>query len=194
MSAPCHTRSIGMRTLAALRSPVPALILALTACAVPACGGTGADGGGEAPPIRINEICPSNASVAFDNAGGAADWIELYNGGQTPVNLEGWFVSDHEADLFRYALPAGLEVAPFGVLLLWADDDMEQGIAHLPFKLHAATEGVFVSTPGAKLLDQVTYTNAVTDQSYARFPDGDGAFAWCTKPTPGKTNGAACAN
>lgn len=172
------------------RAPATAA-LAIVALGLTACGGTGMVSG-EAPPIRINEICPSNASVAFDNFGGAADWIELYNAGEAPVSLDGWFVSDHEADLFRYALPAGFEIAPGGLLLLWADDDLEQGAAHLPFKLHAATEGVFVSTPGATLVDHTSYTGAVTDQSYARFPDGEGAFAWCTRPTPGSINGSVC--
>jgi hypothetical protein len=164
--------------------------ISLGAAGLAACGGMGTDG--EVPDVRINEICPSNATVAFDNAGGAADWIELYNFGTTSLSLEGWFVSDHEADLFRYALPAGPEVAAGGVLLLWADDDLEQGPAHLPFKLLAAGEGVFLSTPGATLVDRIAYAGAVTDQSFARFPDGEGAFAWCTKPTPQALNGQAC--
>lgn len=148
------------------------------------------DGGAAA--LFVNELMASNSLAIADDSGEYDDWIELYNGTDHAVELEGYYISDDPNDHYRKRLPAGLTIEPDGVLLLWADGQPEQGDTHLPFKLQAAAEAVYVSAPDGTLLDSVEYTMAPTDQAYARLPDGDGPFEWCAAGTPGSKNGTAC--
>lgn len=50
-----------------------------------------------AQSVVINEVMPANASTIADGDGDFPDWLEIYNAGAQPVNLNGWALSD-EAD------------------------------------------------------------------------------------------------
>ncbi len=147
----------------------------------------------EGAVVVINEFMPSNAVVITDTAGGAGDWIELYNLSSQPVDLGGYYISDKLVDPQRHALPAGLIIQPSSTLLLWADDDEEEGPDHLPFNLSKAGEAVVLSDPAGVVLDSIDYVDATTDSSFARVPDGTGPWAFCTAPTPGAANDPSCA-
>lgn len=144
--------------------------------------------------LFINEVVASNKSGAADEGGAFPDWFELYNHSAADINLGGFFVSDDPDDLTRTALDASLTIKAGGVLLLWADGDIEQSVLHMPFKLSAPGESLFLSDPAQTLLDTVEWTQASEDASYARLPDGTGTFAWCSKGTPNALNGQACPN
>lgn len=58
---------------------------------------------GKADPTPIRNIL-LNEIVA--NASGGNDWIELYNASSSAVSLGGWFLSDDETDLKKWAIPA----------------------------------------------------------------------------------------
>ena len=42
------------------------------------------------PVIRISEVMASNDSVATYPKAGFTDWVEIFNSGDTPVDLSGW--------------------------------------------------------------------------------------------------------
>ncbi len=44
--------------------------------------------------LKINEIMPSNAKSFYDDSYKTPDWIELYNIGDTAINLKGFRISD----------------------------------------------------------------------------------------------------
>src|SRR5436190_20684037 len=62
----------------------------------------------DSPPqnIVINEFMASNSGTLRDEDGDSPDWIEIYNSGTGPVNLEGWFLTDRTNDLARWRLPS----------------------------------------------------------------------------------------
>lgn len=156
-------------------------------------GGSSGAGTGTPTRVAINEIMPSNKTVITDEKGGAADWIELANLTDAPIDLSGYFLSDKPEKPEKDKLPSGLVVPANGVLLLWADDDNKDGgIKHLSFKLTKSGGTITLSDPSGAALDSVTYADAVTDESYARIPNGTGAFVWCAKSTPGEKNGTSC--
>jgi len=95
-------------------------------------------------------------------------------------------------DSARAVLAAGVVVPADGVVVLFADGDVDQGPLHLPFKLSAAGEGVYLSDPDLKLIDAVEFGPADADTSYARLPDGTGSWHWCVPGTPGQLNGDSC--
>lgn len=142
--------------------------------------------------LMINELMPSNQTTITDEAGGSADWIELFNASGDDIDLGGMYLSDAPDNPMKATLAAGLVVPAGGVLLLWADSDTEQGELHLPFNLSAAGESALISDSDGNVIDIVDYGAATPDTSYARLPDGTGDFTWCTAATPGALNGDSC--
>jgi hypothetical protein len=159
-----------------------------------ACSGSGS--GRESPSLSgklfLNELGPSNQDIVTDEYGEPDDWIEIFNAGDVPIDMLGCSLGDSSGTSqtiqSSVAIPAG------GFQLFWADDSPAQGANHLGFKL-SATKGdsVILRDPTGMTIDQVSFPPATGQITYARFPDGLGAFAWCAAPTPGASNGLACA-
>jgi len=125
--------------------------------------------------VVINEFMASNQGTQDDQDGESDDWIELYNNSAVTVNLNGYFLSDDNADLTQYALP-DTSIAPGGYLIIWADNDVAQTGLHANFKLTASGENIFFSDANGAVLDQITYPTQQTDIAYGRFPNGVGGF------------------
>ncbi len=139
--------------------------------------------------LIINELMPSNDGAWIDEAGEIDDWVELYNGGPDPVNLMDYSLSDRLDE--PHALP-DFALAPGDVVVLWADDALEQGPLHLPFKLSAAGETVFLWDPNGDLRDTFVFPAAEANEAFARLPDGVGPVERCGWATAGMVNGATC--
>jgi hypothetical protein len=72
-----------------------------------------------AQSIALNEVMASNSVTLTDQDGDYEDWIELFNYGSEPVNLEGFGLSDNYDDPFRWVFP-GVIIQPGEFLLVWA--------------------------------------------------------------------------
>jgi hypothetical protein len=150
----------------------------------------------DAPPdvagiLFVNEVMPSNATACADEFGEFDDWAELYNAGSTAIDLTGFSVTDDETNPTKVVL-SGVTVPAHGYTLIWCDGQV-QGPNHVSFKLSASGEQFAVYSPGGVLVDELTFGAATTDHSFARLPDGTGAFADCATSTCGATNGTSCA-
>lgn len=145
--------------------------------------------GSASVPLAINEIMPSNSTVIADEAGQYDDWLEIYNYGDAPVYLGGRFLSDNEDNPTRWAFPEiWIQAGEF--LLIWADDDENQGSLHTNFKLDADGEfiGVFdTADNGYARIDGLAFSQLQEDQAWGRLPNGTGAFQ-AVSPTPGASN------
>lgn len=126
--------------------------------------------------LVINEFMASNDATVADQDGEFDDWIELYNNGVSPIDLEGYFLSDDAGELMKWAFPAGISIEANGYLTIWADDDEDQSGLHTNFKLSAAAESVFLVNASGEIVDEVSYIEQVTDISFGRFPNGIGNF------------------
>jgi hypothetical protein len=143
--------------------------------------------------LSINEIMASNVNFITDDAGEYDDWIEIYNGGSQTVVLAGYYLSDDLADPLKWQIPlddpALTTVAAGGFLILWADNDPEQGPHHLGFKLSGAGEDLILTHPnGMNALDQFSFSSQAADISYGRSVDGGNDFQLFSNPTPGASN------
>lgn len=173
---------------------VTASVLSAVTFGLGGCGSSKDDGAGGSAgataKLVINEIQPSNQDTITDDHGEADDWIEVYNFGSNAVDLKSFVFSDSKTP---HAIPSTLMIQPGSYLLLWADKTPSQGPNHLGFKL-GATEGdaVSIHDPNGNLIDTTSFGADATQNSWARFPNATGAFAWCDKPTPGAANGSAC--
>jgi len=151
----------------------------------------------DASGVSINELMPGNtkSTPIVDEYEDHDDWIELYNAGNEDVSLAGYFITDDQADPFRRSLPEQAVVPAKGFLILWADNTPSQGPLHLPFGLSKSGEGAWLCDAHGKILNGTSFSAPpVPDSSFARYPDGTGAFAWCATPTFNQPNGTACAS
>lgn len=126
--------------------------------------------------IVINEVMASNSGAAADNTGEYDDWIELYNRSNQTVDISGYVLTDNDLNLEKFEIPANTLLAPDSYLIVWADEDKSQGDFHANFKLSASGEHLMLLNPDKEIVDEVTYTQQVTDSGYARVPNGTGAF------------------
>ncbi len=143
-----------------------------------------------AGPLAVNEIMASNATTVTDPSGEHDDWIEIINVADSSVSLRGKYITDNLTKPAKCALP-DTTLPPGGIALIWADDQTAQGRFHAPFKLDKAGEavGLYDSTSGGFIvMDSVSFGEQATDVSFGRHPDGHGAFAPMTQPTPGRPN------
>ena len=56
--------------------------------------------------VTINEVCPKNSTYPAPD-GGLYDWIELYNGSGSAVEISGWGITDKEDTPYRFTIPSG---------------------------------------------------------------------------------------
>jgi pyruvate phosphate dikinase-like enzyme/lamin tail-like protein len=156
-------------------------------------GGAGAGGAGAVEPpsgeLVFNELMSRNEGAWIDEAGEADDWVELVNRSDHELSLEGYALRD-EGDV-PFALPP-LSLAPRKGVLIWVDSDPSQGAWHAPFKVSAAGERLTLLDREQRVVDQVDVPALDANETFARFPDADGAFARCRYASPGRANTAAC--
>lgn len=130
------------------------------------------------PPIRINEICLSNATYLNDYYL-RNDWIELYNTTGKAVSLGGLYVTDDPDDPRAYCIPDLGEqttIPPYGYYILWADKLPSFIELHLPFKLSSSGDFIMISSFDAKgdmVWADSLYVGAIgKNVSYGRYPNG----------------------
>lgn len=141
--------------------------------------------------VCINELSASNNSSSgiVDEHGDADDWIELKNGSDTPVVLSGYYVTDNPDNKTKHQLSltdtAALTIPPYGYLILWADNETQQGATHLDFALNATVGEYFmlVKPDGETVVDSVKFPALETNTSYGRESDCHGNWQVFDHPT-----------
>lgn len=143
--------------------------------------------------LFVNEFMADNDTTLQDPQGtGFPDWIELYNAGATDIDLQGMYLTDDLTAPTKHAITQTLIVPANGHLVIFADNDPDQGTNHLTFKLSSLGEqiGIFDSD-GSTLIDSYTFGVQSSDVSEGRCPDGGATWEFFTTPTPGTAN-ASC--
>src|SRR5512135_1367822 len=126
--------------------------------------------------IVINEFLASNVATNADivDYDDFSDWIELFNGESTDVDLGGYAFTDNHGNPSKWIFPAGSIIPAHGFLLLWADgfNDVPGKLRqrpyapyanfttryyHLNFKLDAAGEFVGLAGPDGIFIDSVVF-------------------------------------
>ncbi len=129
-----------------------------------------------AKTVVINEFMASNTGIIQDEADETEDWIELYNNTDNDIDLSGYFLTDKADDIEKWTFPVGTVIKAKGYLVIWADEDQEQGSLHCNFKLSASGEEILLLDKQKVILDNVTFGQQVTNKSAARIPNGTGNF------------------
>lgn len=137
--------------------------------------------------VYINEFLTSNVATNYDpDNTGFVDWIELYNAGNSTLNIGGYFLSDDSLNAQKWQIPAGISIPGHGYVLFWADG-LDTG-SHTNFKLSKSGEYVGLFSPSGTLLDGRSYPPQETDISFGRKPEDLSQWGYFFYPTPGLSN------
>ena len=135
------------------------------------------------PDLHINEIMASNNGVVLDEYGQDGDWVEIFNGGDLPVDMAGLWLTDTLGVPGKWQVPEGYPaettIAPGGYLVFFADGNPLAGVRHMDFKLSASGEALGLSYRSGEShvwLDSLSFGQQYPDISSGRWPDG--ASSW----------------
>ena len=146
--------------------------------------------------LVINELMADNTGSVRDQDGDDDDWIEIYNYGDSAVNIGGMYLTDNQSAVAGWRVPHDnstvTTIPPKGFLLIWADDETNEGTLHAGFKLGSDGENIrLFAIDGKTLIDEVTFGPQAEDRSLGRLPDGSDNWQILAAPTPGKFNSTA---
>lgn len=147
------------------------------------------------PPadLVINEFLSYNLDGWSDPQNEKEDWVEIHNRSNASVDLAGYHLSDRLNNPTKWQVPldAGdsTVVPAGGYVLLYADEDGDDGWNHMNFKLNNNGEVLVLRSPdGFSLADSVHFGASQPDQSFARLPNGSGPFEPTYDLTPEECN------
>jgi hypothetical protein len=132
--------------------------------------------------VRINEWLAQGTN--------SADFIELHNAADQPVDLSDWRLTDDPslAGLQRFRIPPLTFIGRSSWRVFVADGSPGSGPNHTPFQLAATGETLRLYRPNSNLVDGVTLVPAGPGITSGRFPDGSVSFSVLSLPTPGTAN------
>ena len=142
------------------------------------------------PKLVINELMASNDAAHADENDEFDDWIEIYNADNVSISLKNLYLSDNPNNPIKWQFP-DITLAPDDYLVVWADEDGEQGSLHANFKLSKSGEklGIYSNVDnGYAPLDVIDYPVQTTDISYGRLPNGSGEFQELSFISPNENN------
>jgi hypothetical protein len=140
--------------------------------------------------IVISEFMALNNATLQDEDGDFSDWIEIYNPGDTDINLANWYLTDDIDDNAKWSFPS-VSIAGKEYLVVFAsgkDRRLSKNNLHTNFKLSGTGEFLALIKPGGKIFSTVftpVYPIQYNDISYGDFA---GESKYFTEPSPGNAN------
>jgi len=117
-----------------------------------------------APDVVINEVMPS----------GSAEWVELYNRGETQVNLTNWTVT-HSADLSNVSLDAIISSLGYELVNLSGE----------PLSVNESYDAVYLRGRDSLVVDNYTINATALNSTWTSVPENysvgrssDGGSTW----------------
>lgn len=136
--------------------------------------------------VHIHEVLYRNSRSILDEDGDRSDFVELYNGGESAVDLGGWYLSDNSQKLTKWALP-DVSLAPGAYMLIFlSGKDRNKGELHASFSLHAG-ETIVLYNGLRRQYDAILIPETEENVSIGR--NSAGQIVFYSHPTPLEENG-----
>ena len=146
----------------------------------------------QVPTIRINELLASNGSGIRDAFDDRSDWIEIHNDGVTPINLNGYYLTDSKGTPLKWMFPSySIPAKSYRIVFASSKDTVIGSEVHTNFALSKGGEFVGLSSPTGAMIDSISFGEQETDISFGRNPDDYSEWVFFGTPTPGSRNGQA---
>jgi hypothetical protein len=152
------------------------------------------------PPVWINEVLPDNLTSIRDASGKREPWVELYNAGDTGLDLSACYLTDSYTNLVKWQFPPGAVIGSRQFLIVWADGESGEstsGSLHTNFRLDPVTGSIALvrlqgSPQRPAVIDYLDYALLTADRSFGSYPDGEPRRRRLFHvPTPGAANNPA---
>ncbi len=150
--------------------------------------------------IVFSEWMASNLRSLTDEDGDSSDWIELFNFGTQPIDLNGWYLTDRSDDLTKWQFP-DIPIAPGEFLVVFAsgkDRCSSDRTCHADFRLDSSGEFLALVEPDGQTVATALrsqYPPQLRDVAYGLPLAGSEDlhplrrdYAYLAQPTPGTTN------
>ena len=108
--------------------------------------------------LVINELMQSNIDCIMDDLNDFPDsWVELYNTGDTPVNLGQYKLGKNDKVNKAWQLPS-LSVPANGYVIIYCDkaNDDTDNLLHADFRLESGKDGKVYLFQGSEVVDFLT--------------------------------------
>ncbi len=136
--------------------------------------------------LVINEVCNNNSGGYADSEGKIYDWVELYNGNSSAVNLNGYSLSDDENKNKWFFGDVQIEAG--GYLVVFLTGEKKDGL-YANFSLSKdGGEKLVLKNINGKVIDAVDVVKTNKNTSIARNLEGE--FKIVKNITPGFVNTA----
>jgi len=139
----------------------------------------------------ITEFMAQNVATLVDDDNQPSDWIEITNPDPTALNLDGWFLTDDNDQLDRWAFPA-VTLNPAQSIVVYASNQnrTDPGAPlHTNFRLNSDGEYLALVQPDGVAVAQAfdsdngEFPPQVADVSYGLAP-GTNELTYFLAPTP----------
>jgi hypothetical protein len=132
--------------------------------------------------VQIHEFVAKNVTGIQDEMNEYEDWLEIANLGVTAFDLSEFYLTDDLLNPTKWKIPQGTIIPPGGTLLVWADEDGQDGPYHANFKLDKEGEEIgLVAKDGITVVDSVQFGQQTEDMSTGRIVGQD---LWVLFPVP----------
>ena len=131
-------------------------------------------------------MASNTATIADPDYHEYGDWVELYNAGNAPVNLNGYSITDLLSQPKKYVFTTDIIIQPNSFVLIWTDDKTIG--SHANFKLSASGESIGLYDPSGAVIDTITFGAQQNDVSMGRFPNGSTTWYKFSPASPGTMN------
>jgi hypothetical protein len=137
--------------------------------------------------LVINEIMQSNIDCIMDDLNEFPDsWVELYNSGDTPVNLADYKIGSKKSASKAWQLP-NKTVNAHDYVVIYCDKE-ENGL-HTSFRLESDDAGSVYLFKGDETVGKEDYVAMPAPNiAYGRKTDGGDEWGYQATPTPGASN------
>ncbi|MFP4697857.1 MAG: CotH kinase family protein [Eubacteriales bacterium] len=140
--------------------------------------------------IYINEIMSNNKDFISDEEGDYQDYIEIYNYGNQPIQLEGFSISDNIKKPNKWTFPEYI-LEPNEYLLVWASGKDKKEIGnpfHTNFAINKEGEEVILTDSTGNMVQYVIVEPMPENISYGRYSNLE--YVHFEKGTPNEDNNA----
>ncbi len=143
---------------------------------------------GSQAQLVINEIMQSNVDCIMDDLNEFPDsWVELYNNGNTAVNLQDYLIGISQNIDESWRLPSHM-LPPKQYALIYCDKEANQW--HTNFRLESGKGGAVYLFHENTIIDQLTNIpkQPAPNIAYGRETDGSNTWGYQVSPSPNASN------
>ena len=140
--------------------------------------------------VLINEYSAANYAAFTDNYGEYEDWLELYNPTSSPIDLNGWYLTDKSSNPTKWSFSSSFIIPANGTIVVFCSsrDEIVGGNAHSNFKITQTKQNETLMLSDLNMVFQDSVNVIPHQDSHSRGRETDGANTWSVFTNGGTPN------